>query len=156
MQKMKPMITGSCACGAISYRIEGELFSGRSCHCRNCRKAFSAQASSCALVNPDEFSWVSGEGLLTSFINEAGAGLQFCSVCGSTLCDIVEGKVHGVTLGCVDGDPDISIDMRIYVGDKAKWEVIPEGVVQYEEGPTNEGAKLADHGEFDNADKPRV
>ena len=138
MQKIKSTITGSCVCGSVTYKIEGSLRDGRSCHCRNCRKAFSAQASACALVNPDEFFWVSGEELLTSFVNKEGAGLRFCSVCGSTLCDIFDGKIHGVTLGCVDGDPDISIDMHTYVGDKAKWEIIPDGVVQYSEGPTNQ------------------
>lgn len=153
MQKISPTITGSCVCGSVAYKIEGKLYSGRSCHCRNCRKAFSAQASACALVNPEDFSWVTGEELLTSFVNKEGAGLQFCSVCGSTLCDINDGKIHGVTLGCVNGDPDISIDMHIHVGDKANWEVMPEGVVKYVEGPTDEEAKRAYQGDAHNERK---
>jgi hypothetical protein len=60
--------------------------------------------------------------------------LQFCSQCGSTLCGILNGVVHGVTLGCVNGDPEIEIGKHIYVGSKAKWEIIPEGVPQFNEG----------------------
>jgi hypothetical protein len=44
--------------------------------------------------------------------------------------------VHGVTLGCANGDPAVEIGMHIFVGSKATWEVLPEGVVQFEEGPT--------------------
>jgi len=39
----------------------------------------------------------------------------------------------GVTLGCLEGDPKIEIGKHIFVGSKATWEVIPEGVTQYEE-----------------------
>lgn len=128
-------IEGSCFCGAVRYKIDGQLHDARSCHCSMCRKAFSAQASAFAFVNPDEFSWTSGEDLLTSYRSNAGAGLQFCSVCGSTLCGTFEGRVIGVTLGCVDGDPGVSLGMHIYVGSKASWETIPDGVPQYKEGP---------------------
>lgn len=130
-------ITGECFCGAIRYELTGPLRDARSCHCSRCRKAFSAQASSYALVDPDRFSWVAGEELLTSYVGKHGAGKQFCRICGSTLCGIFGSRVHGVTLGCVNGDPDIEIGMHIFVGSKANWETIPDGVPQYEEGPPN-------------------
>lgn len=127
-------ITGECFCGEIKYELGGSLKDARSCHCSRCRKAFSAQASAYALVEPSEFTWLSGEEQLSSYVGEHGFGLQFCSNCGSTLCGIYNGVVHGVTLGCVNGDPEVEIGMHIYVGYKAKWEVIPEGVIQYSEG----------------------
>lgn len=98
----------------------------RSCHCSRCRKAFSAQASAYALLDAEAFSWTTGEELLTSYVGEQGFGLQFCRCCGSTLTGIHDGRIHGVTLGCVDGDPDIEIGMHIYVGSKAAWEVLPQ------------------------------
>lgn len=118
-------ITGGCFCGAVRYRIEGRLRDARSCHCSLCRKAFSAQASAYALLDAEAFSWVAGENLLTRYVGRQGFGLQFCKLCGSTLTGIYEGRIHGVTLGCVDGDPDIEIGMHIYVGSKAAWEVLP-------------------------------
>lgn len=128
-------ISGGCFCGAVTYQVSGELHDARSCHCSRCRKAFSGQASAYALVNPAEFAWVTGEELVTSYIGQGGAGLRFCSKCGSTLCGVVNGVVHGVTLGCVDGDPGVRIQQHIFVGSRASWEVIPEGVTTYEEGP---------------------
>jgi len=104
-----------------------------------CRKAFSAQASAYAEVNPEQFSWINGEELLTKYESNDGAGMLFCSVCGSTLCGIYQGKIHGVSLGCVDGDPQISLAMHIFVGSKAPWETIADGVPQYEEWPPKNG-----------------
>lgn len=128
-------ITGGCFCGAVSYKISGRLRDARSCHCSRCRKVFSAQASAYALVDPGDFAWVSGEVLLTSYLSAQGHGVQFCSRCGSTLCGMVDGQVHGVTLGCVDGDPGAKIERHIFVGSKAAWEVIPDGVKMFEGAP---------------------
>ena len=132
--KNERVIRGECFCGEIQYQINGLLGDATSCHCSRCRKAFSAQASAYALVEPHEFEWLSGEKLLQSYMGEQGFGLQFCSRCGSTLCGTFDGVIHGVTLGCVNGDPKVEIGQHIYVGSKASWEVIPEGVCQYQEG----------------------
>ena len=128
-------ITGECFCGKVTYRINGKLRDARSCHCSRCRKAFSSQASAYAEVAPNTFEWLTGEDLLTTYESQHGFGLQFCSRCGSTLCGIYNGKIHGITLGCVNGDPEIEIGMHIFVGSKATWEVIPEGVIQFDKGP---------------------
>ena len=127
-------ISGECFCGDIKYQIERPLRDARSCHCSRCRKAFSSQASAYALIEPGHFKWVAGEHLLTSYIGKQGFGLQFCSKCGSTLCGIHNDEVHGITLGCLNEDPDIEIGRHIFVGSKASWEAIPHGVPQYEEG----------------------
>lgn len=128
-------ISGECFCGSVKYEINGKLRDAKSCHCSRCRKAFNAQASAAALVNSKEFNWLKGEALLTSYVGSQGYGLQFCKVCGSTLCTIYNNEVIQVTLGCVNGDPDIEIGQHIFVGSKANWEVMPEGVTQYTEGP---------------------
>lgn len=132
-------IAGECFCGSVRYEIEGQLKDARSCHCSRCRKAFSSQASAYALVDSDQFRWTSGEELLTTYTSSHGFGLRFCSVCGSTLCGIFQEQVHGVTLGCVNGDPGIEIAQHIFIGSKAAWEVLPDGIVAFEEGPDAAG-----------------
>ena len=132
-------ITGECFCGSIKYQIDGKLQDARCCHCSRCRKAFSAQASAYALVDADKFTWLAGEALLTRYESQAGFGLQFCSKCGSTLCGIYQGEVHGVTLGCLNGNVDVEIGYHIYVGSKASWELLPQGVRQFEKGVEDKG-----------------
>ena len=128
-------ITGECFCGEVKYQIDGNLRDAKSCHCSRCRKAFNAQASASAIVDASEFKWLSGESSLTSYVGEHGYGLQFCKTCGSTVCTIFNGEVFQVILGCVNGFPNIEIGLHIYVGSKASWEIIPDGVVQFQEGP---------------------
>ncbi|MGB1263346.1 MAG: GFA family protein [Cognaticolwellia sp.] len=125
-------LTGECFCGEIKYQICGALFDARSCHCSRCRKVYSSQASAYALVNPAEFRWISGVDLLTTYASEKDFGFQFCKKCGSTLCGIYQNKVHGITLGCLNEDPQITIERHIFVGSKASWEVIPEGITQFQ------------------------
>jgi hypothetical protein len=76
---------------------------------------------------------------MTYFESRKGGSLLSCSNCSSTLCGTYEGRVDGVTLGCVDGDPETEPGMHIFVGSKATWETLPEGGLQYEEWPPEKG-----------------
>ncbi|MEM7097567.1 MAG: GFA family protein [Pseudomonadota bacterium] len=127
-------ISGECFCGDVKYQISGPLTDPRSCHCSRCRKAFSSQASHYALVNPEDFVWLQGEDLLTSYVGEPGFGLRFCSVCGSTLCGTFAGQVHGITLGTLNEEPELAEVHHIYVESKAGWETLPANVTTFAEG----------------------
>ncbi|MGD8940488.1 MAG: GFA family protein, partial [Gammaproteobacteria bacterium] len=110
------MIEGECFCGAIRYKIDGELTNARACHCSRCRKAFSGASSAYAeLSDPGSFTWVAGENNLQCYTSQEGWGLAFCKTCGTTLCGTHLGRVHGVTLGSVNGDPGVEITAHIFV-----------------------------------------
>jgi hypothetical protein len=128
-------LTGGCFCGRVTYRIEAPLGPGRSCHCSRCRKAFSGAGSAYAEVVPGSFSWTHGEDNLSRFETAAGWGLCFCRSCGTTLGGTNRGAVHGVTLGSVDGDPGVRIEMHIFVDSKAPWDHIGGSAPQYAEFP---------------------
>ena len=132
-------ITGGCLCGAVRYSIVGVLRNARSCHCAQCRKAFSGAASAYAEVDSDQFSWSSGTRELAQFTSVAGWGLGFCRVCGSTLCGFQNGRVHGVALGSVDGDPGVTIQWHQFVASKAPWHNIGDSAPQYDAGPPEGG-----------------
>ncbi len=134
-------ITGECLCVSVQYEIDGPLFEARSCHCSRCRKAFSAQASAYARVNPEDFRWLRGEALLTAYHSHPDYGLLFCKQCGSTLCGTHLEAIHGITLGCLNEDPGISIDYHLFTGSKADWEVLPDGIIQFDEAPAPDYAK---------------
>lgn len=129
------ILTGGCFCGAVRYEVRGGVHDTRSCHCSRCRKAFSSQANAYGLVDPEQFRWVQGEEYLTTYPAEGEFGKRFCRICGSALCGIAHGRVHGITLGCLDSDEGLEIEAHIFVASKAAWEVMPEGVRQYDEFP---------------------
>ncbi len=129
------MLTGGCFCGLVRYEIRAPLKAARSCHCSRCRKAFSAAASAYAQVEPGAFAWVAGAAHLVRYQSAPQWGWCFCGRCGSTLCGTHEGEVHGVTLGCVDGDPGVEIAMHLFVGSRAPWDHIGGEAPQFEDGP---------------------
>lgn len=128
-------LTGGCFCAAVRYRIDAPLVAARSCHCSRCRKAFSGAGSAYAEIAPGSFSWTAGEDHLTFYESQPGWGLCFCRTCGSTLCGMHEGKVHGVSLGGIDGDPGVQLQMHLFVGSRAPWDHIGGDAPQYPEFP---------------------
>jgi len=145
-------ITGECFCGQVAYQINGQLKDARSCHCSRCRKVSGTQGSAYALVEPDDFAWLQGESLLTSYVGQHNFGLQFCRVCGSTLCGVFEGQVHGIMLGSLNDDPKLEIGRHIYVDSKAQWEQLPSNIgspniVAHKEGPDSPVVKISSENE---------
>ena len=129
------LLTGGCFCGRVRYQIQAPLGPGRSCHCSRCRKAFSGPGPSYSEVAPASFAWLSGEEHLNHYESTPEWGLCFCSACGTTLCGTCDGKVHGVALGSVDGDPGVRIEMHIFVDSRAPWDAIGGNAPQYAEFP---------------------
>ncbi len=130
------MITGGCFCNAVRYEIVGVLCKARACHCSKCRKVFSGAGSAYAEVDESaKFRWTAGEDNITRFSSTPGWAVAFCSTCGTSLCGLFEDTVHGVTLGTVDGDPGVEIEMHLFVGSKAPWDHIGGPAPQYEEMP---------------------
>ena len=131
-------INGSCLCGAVRYQVSGSLFGASNCHCSMCRKQHGAAFATYAQVNPDEFQWVSGEDVVSTYASSGEGSRCFCAKCGSTLGGIYRGKVGWITLGTVEGDPGIRPAAHIFVGSKAPWHEITDDLPQYDEWPTKE------------------
>jgi hypothetical protein len=128
------IIQGGCFCNSVRYELRGSLHHARACHCSRCRKAFSGASSAYAELSPSSsIEWLSGEDLLSIHETGEGWGMAFCSLCGSTLCGLHDGRVHGLTLGCIDGDPGVEIEMHIFVGSKAPWDHIGGNAKQFAE-----------------------
>lgn len=131
-------ITGECFCGDIRYEIRGPLAPARSCHCSRCRKAFSGAGSAMSRVDPAAFAWTRGETLLRTYVNRDGIGLGFCGTCGTTLCGLSNGEVMGVTLGSLNGDPEVTIGQHIFVDSKAAWDEIGGNAPQFGAWPDSD------------------
>ena len=129
------VISGSCFCGAVTYSVSSPLKNARCCHCSRCRKLFGGAGSAYAEVEREAFEWTAGREALQQFQTGANTGLAFCGVCSSALAGLVDNRVHGITLGTVDGDPGIEIAMHIFVGSKAAWDHIGGTAIQFLDGP---------------------
>jgi hypothetical protein len=86
------------------------------------------------LTSTRSFRWVRGEDLAQRWERPVRRGNTFCRVYGSPLPGLhTSGKLLWVPAGLLDDDPGIRIEQHIFVGSKAPWDEIPEGVPQYEE-----------------------
>jgi hypothetical protein len=72
--------TGGCQCGAIRFRVSGELKDSSICHCRMCQKAFGAYYVS---VRGADLQWTRGERKKFHSSNFVERG--FCGNCGTPL-----------------------------------------------------------------------
>jgi hypothetical protein len=131
------VVRGSCLCGGAAYEIEGGLVRFRNCHCSRCRKARSAAYASNLFVEPNSFRWTRGEDLLESYkVPEAKRFMSvFCQVCGSNLPRVGLPEYVVIPAGSLDDDPGMKPEMHIFVGSKAGWHEITDGLPQHEEYP---------------------
>lgn len=136
------MQTGGCLCGDIHYEIQGDLPDARVCHCSICRKIFGGTGSYVSWVDSDNFTWRKGGDHLKIFTSQQGFSLGFCGRCGATLSGLYDGQVVCVTLGSMNGNPDIKVGEHIFVGSKAPWDEISDTAPQFDEWPPSVERKI--------------
>jgi len=52
--------TGGCQCGAVRFRVDGDLHDSSICHCRMCQKAFGAYYAPLVSTRGANLSWTRG------------------------------------------------------------------------------------------------
>jgi hypothetical protein len=116
------MIEGSCLCGAVRYRIDGELGPLVCCHCSMCRKAQGSAFAVNAPVPANAFRIVQGEGALRAFRSSPQKERVFCGTCGSPIYSRRDGAADvRIRVGTVDSPVPSRPTAHIYVGSKASW-----------------------------------
>jgi hypothetical protein len=129
---------GSCLCGAVEFVVEGPQQRATCCHCLRCRKARGAGFATNLVTTSDGVRFVRGEERLRSYkIPEARFFTQvFCADCGSAMPRIDrERKIAIVPMGALDDAPTLYPERHIFVGSKAPWDVITDGLPRFEEYP---------------------
>lgn len=117
------MYQGSCLCGAVQFRIQGELAPIQICHCSQCRKAQGGPFASNIPVAQSAFELLSGSDQLRAFESSPGKQRVFCGNCGSPLYSHTE-KLPGVLrirAGTLDGELATRPDAHSFVANKANW-----------------------------------
>lgn len=125
-------LQGSCLCGSVRYRIEGELGAIVHCHCSQCRKASGASFATNAGVKRAEFSFVAGRSFVSEYESSPGNFRCFCKRCGSPLIKRVDADPDGfrLRLGTLDVDPGGRPTAHICVDSKAPWLEIADPLPQ--------------------------
>ncbi|MBW4450008.1 MAG: GFA family protein [Spirirestis rafaelensis WJT71-NPBG6] len=123
---------GSCACGGIEYELSDNLFAANHCHCSICRKIHGAAFATFAHAKAENFRWLRGEDLITSYKSSEKNLRNFCRVCGSNVPSVFPKTNHvRIPMGTLDDDAGIKPSVHIFVADKAPWFEISDRLPQY-------------------------
>ena len=133
------LLEGGCLCGAVKYRVTGEVERFYHCHCRRCRKATGTGHASNLLIKPESgLSWLAGEELLSRYkVPEAKRFYNcFCSRCGGPVPRTVpELDAVLVPAGSLDSEPPVVPQGRIFWDSRVQWSCAADGLPVYAEYP---------------------
>jgi hypothetical protein len=130
-------IHGSCLCGDVAWESDGELGFMSHCHCSRCRKAHGSAFSTGVMCDADEFRFTRGRERIGRFRSSPAVQRAFCERCGSVVPDDQspwEGKLF-IPAGALDDDPGVRPLGHIFVGSKAPWYEIRDGLPTFEAYP---------------------
>ncbi len=129
------MLLGSCLCGTVKYRVEGELGPIVCCHCSMCRKAQGSAFAANAPVPASRFRITEGEADLRAYASSPGKERWFCSRCGSPIFSRRDAapEVVRLRIGTLDTPIAARPVAHIHVASKAEWFDILDGQPQYPE-----------------------
>jgi hypothetical protein len=131
-------LRGECYCGAVSYKVRDAFEYALYCHCGECRRRTGAASKPFAGARASALTITGGDDALLLF-GESGDGYHAsCGKCGSLLYSLVRDRAYvHVTLGALIDPPTITPAAHIFVGSKAPWDVICDGLPQFETLPTD-------------------
>lgn len=132
------MTTGACLCGAIRFEIRGPIGPVDHCHCSMCRRAHGAPFSTFGRIRRDALAITRGADRLTAHASSDAVLRSFCATCGSRLFfrHAALPDHEFVAIGSLDDTTNIAPEAHIFVGSKAGWYEILDGLPQHEQfGP---------------------
>lgn len=109
--------TGSCLCGAVTYRVTGPLRPVIACHCQQCRKTTGHHVAATS-ANRDHIQ-IDGE--LQWYISSDTARRGFCPICGSNLFWDGPGQNLSIFAGTLDQPTGLALAGHIYCADKGDY-----------------------------------
>lgn len=128
------MHKGSCACGAVSFDVAGDLPGPDACHCGTCRKHSGHYFASTDV--PRSAVTIRGEDNVTWYLSSEKARRGFCSTCGSSLFwDPLFRDWLGIAMGAFDTPTATHLAVHIFVADKGDYYDIGDGVKQFQQAP---------------------
>ena len=86
-------------------------------------------------VARDQFRYVSGQDVISSYSSSESHDRIFCGKCGSNILVALDDDTENfyLSMSTLEGDPPRPAGYHIFVGSKAPWHEICEDLVQYEE-----------------------
>ena len=132
---MDRLITGSCACKAVQYAVDGRIKSVVNCHCNLCKKITGGAFETIALVSERNLEITSGEDYLIRYALTENADKYFCRVCGTPIYNQNK-RVPGnsmIHVGSLDAPNSLSPKINLHCKSMLSWVRDITALENYEE-----------------------
>lgn len=127
---------GRCQCGALTYEMEGPFSAMMHCHCSMCRKHHGTGFATFVVGPISGFRWTSGEDRRGHYQSSPNGVRTFCKVCGSAgPTTMPEFGIAAAPAAGFEGDLGIRPQSHIFVGSKAPWDAITDGLPEFDAYP---------------------
>ncbi|MDP3750130.1 MAG: GFA family protein [Phenylobacterium sp.] len=111
--------TGGCQCGAVRFKVTGELGRASICHCRMCQKAFGGPYGALVSVNKADLEWTRGEPKRFASSNKVDRG--FCGDCGTPLTFEWHSRIIDLAIAAFDDAASIKPVLQLDVERALPW-----------------------------------
>ncbi|ABC90224.1 hypothetical conserved protein [Rhizobium etli CFN 42] len=110
--------TGGCQCGAVRFRISGQLGRPSICHCRMCQKQFGGFFSALVTAPEEGTEWTRGEP--SYFQSSVNIDRGFCSNCGTPMTYRHPGGLE-LAIGTFDDRSDLAPQIQVNYDARLPW-----------------------------------
>jgi len=110
--------TGGCQCGAVRFRIRGELGRASICHCRMCQKAFGGFFGPLVSAPKDGVEWTREEP--SYYQSSVNIDRGFCARCGTPLTYRHPEGLE-IAIGAFDDRSDLAPRIQVNTGSAIAW-----------------------------------
>lgn len=133
------MVSGRCACGAVTARIEGDPVAVRQCWCRQCQQVAGGGPTHNAMFATADVD-LSGELATYAYVAASGNTLthSFCPRCGTPVMaqSSARPQFRTIRLGFLEPGHGLAPQMAIWTGDAPPWARFDPALEQHRGQPS--------------------
>ncbi|MCG7394649.1 GFA family protein [Microvirga sp. ACRRW] len=133
---MVDRLTGGCACGRLTYTVQGQPNRVGLCHCMTCRKETGSVFNAFAIFPADQVT-VSGESKVWE--TTPGSQRRFCPTCGSLVFYSDSSDEIEIMLGSFDQTDLFKPTYEAWTKRRESWLCTPD-LISY---PENRGERTS-------------
>lgn len=118
---MTDVTEGGCHCGALRYRLEGDLTDVAHCHCSICRRVSGGLVVTWLTLPCSGFTWLAGTP--KRYMAPATCSRYFCANCGAhvALTTVLSPDSIDVTVATLDHPERVRANRHIWTGSRLPW-----------------------------------
>lgn len=118
---MSEFYEGGCHCGALRYRLEGDLTDIAHCHCSICRRVSGGLVVTWLTLPRSGFRWLKGRPRM--YVAPTSCSRFFCGDCGAhlALSTVHSPQTIDVTVATLDHPESVRATRHIWTSSRLPW-----------------------------------